>query len=85
VDDPQQPSEPVTKLLAGWGIPTGAAVALTAYGTNNHTLRVAAGDRRWSLRISQNLTSAQVQAEHRLLPSGWLPGIDAGPCGSART
>jgi Ser/Thr protein kinase RdoA (MazF antagonist) len=28
---------------------------------------VAAGDRRWSLRISQNLTSAQVQAEHRLL------------------
>jgi homoserine kinase type II len=67
VDDPKQPTEPVTKLLAHWGIPAGAAVALTGYGTNNHTLRVTAGARCWSLRISQNLTSAQVQAEHRLL------------------
>jgi Ser/Thr protein kinase RdoA (MazF antagonist) len=30
-------------------------------------LQVTAGDRRWSLRISQNLTPVQVQAEHRLL------------------
>jgi homoserine kinase type II len=42
-------------------------VALTGYGTNNHTLRVTAGARHWSLRISQNLTLAQVRAEHRLL------------------
>ncbi len=42
-------------------------MALTERGTNNRTLQVTAGDRRWSLRISQNLTLAQVQAEHRLL------------------
>jgi Ser/Thr protein kinase RdoA (MazF antagonist) len=34
---------------------------------NNRTLRVIAGDRRWFLRISQNLTAVQVRAEHRLL------------------
>ncbi len=74
VDEPEQPSEPVArlrepvaKLLARWGIPAHAAVALTERGTNNRTLQVTAGDRRWSLRISQNLTLAQVQAEHRLL------------------
>jgi homoserine kinase type II len=67
VGDLEQRSEPVAKLLARWGIPAGAAVALTECGTNNHTLQVTAGDRRWSLRISQNLTPAQVQAEHRLL------------------
>jgi len=42
-------------------------VALTERGTNNRTLQMTAGDHRWSLRISQNLTPAQVQAEHRLL------------------
>jgi homoserine kinase type II len=67
VDDPGQPTEPVTKLLACWGIPAGAAVARTGYGTNNHTVRVTAGARCWFLRISQNLTLAQVRAEHRLL------------------
>lgn len=67
MDDPEQPREPVAKLLARWGIPAGAAVALTERGTNNRTLQVTAGDRRWSLRISQNLTPAQVRAEHRLL------------------
>jgi Ser/Thr protein kinase RdoA (MazF antagonist) len=67
VDDPKQPSEPVTRLLASWGIPAGAAMAPTGYGTNNRTLRVSAGARCWFLRISQNLTLAQVQAEHRLL------------------
>jgi hypothetical protein len=66
VDDPEQPSEPVAKLLARWGIPAGAAVALAERGTNNRTLQVTA-DRRWCLRISQNLTRAQVHAEHRLL------------------
>jgi hypothetical protein len=67
VDDPAQPSETVATLLARWGIPAGAAVALTERGTNNRTLQVTAGDRRWSLRISQNLTPAQARAEHRLL------------------
>jgi homoserine kinase type II len=67
VDDPEHPSEPVAKLLARWGISAGAAVARTDRGTNNRTLQVTAGDRRWSLRISQNLTPAQVRAEHRLL------------------
>jgi Ser/Thr protein kinase RdoA (MazF antagonist) len=67
VDDLRPPSEPVRKLLARWGIRADAAVARTAYGTNNHTLQVTDGTRRWSLRISQNLTPAQVQAEHRLL------------------
>jgi Ser/Thr protein kinase RdoA (MazF antagonist) len=67
MDDLAQLSEPVAKLLARWGIPAGAAVELTEHGTNNRTLQVTAGDRRWFLRISQNQTSAQVQAEHRLL------------------
>ena len=67
MDDPEQPSEPVAKLLARWGVPVGAAVALAERGTNNRTLQVTAGDRRWVLRISQNLTPAQVRAEHRLL------------------
>jgi Ser/Thr protein kinase RdoA (MazF antagonist) len=67
MDDPAPPSEPVAELLARWGIPAGAAVAPTEHGTNNRTLQVTAGDRRWFLRISQNLTPAQVQAEHRLL------------------
>jgi Ser/Thr protein kinase RdoA (MazF antagonist) len=42
-------------------------VALTEHGTNNRTFQVTAGDHRWFLRISQNLTPAQVRAEHRLL------------------
>ena len=67
MDDPGQPSEPVAKLLARWGLPAGAAVACTEHGTNNRTLQVSVGDCRWFLRISQNLTLAQVQAEHRLL------------------
>jgi Ser/Thr protein kinase RdoA (MazF antagonist) len=67
VDDPERPSEAVARLLARWGIPAGAAVALTERGTNNRTLQVTAGDRRRSLRIGQNLTLAQVQAGHRLL------------------
>jgi homoserine kinase type II len=55
------------ELLARWGIPAGATVVPAGRGTNNRTLRVTAGDRHWFLRISQNLTAAQVEAEHRLL------------------
>jgi homoserine kinase type II len=64
VDDPGQP---VAEVLARWGIPVGAAVAPTGYGTNNRTLMVTSGHRRLALRISQNLSPAQVRAEHRLL------------------
>jgi homoserine kinase type II len=67
VDGSDQVREPVAWLLARWGIPASAALARTERGTNNRTLQVTAGDRHWSLRISQNLTTAQVQAEHRLL------------------
>jgi Ser/Thr protein kinase RdoA (MazF antagonist) len=67
VGDLGQQSDPVTKLLACWGIRASAVIARTAHGTNNHTLQVTDGTRRWSLRVSQNLTLAQVQAEHRLL------------------
>ena len=67
VGDLGRPSDPVTKLLACWGIPDGVVVARTTYGTNNHTLLVTDGTRRWSLRVSQNLTLDQVRAEHRLL------------------
>ncbi len=54
-------------LLAGWGVPGDAQVSPTAAGTNNHTFRVAAGERAWCLRISQNMSREQVLAEHRLL------------------
>ncbi len=67
MDDLAQLSEPISELLARWGVPAGAAVAPTERGTNNRTLQVTAGDRHWFLRISQNLTPAQIQAEHRLL------------------
>jgi homoserine kinase type II len=53
-------------LLAYWGIPPGARLT-AAHGTNNQTFVIRAGSARWVLRISQNLTAAQVRAEHRLL------------------
>jgi len=53
-------------LLAYWGIPCRARLT-AANGTNNRTFVVRAGSARWVLRISQNLTAAQVRAEHRLL------------------
>lgn len=65
--DPTQARGSVTTLLSRWGIPADAAVTPTGYGTNNRTFGVSTGNRRWFLRISQNLTSAQVRAEHRLL------------------
>ncbi len=57
----------LTGLLAWWGVPRDAEVTRTGRGTNNQTFAVAAGERRWALRISQNLSVAQVRAEHRLL------------------
>ncbi len=53
-------------LLACWGMPPDARIAAT-HGTNNQTFVTMAGSARWVLRISQNLTAAQVRAEHRLL------------------
>jgi homoserine kinase type II len=54
-------------LLGRWGIPSDAARRRTERGTNNTTLIISLNDARWVLRISQNLTAAQVEAEHRLL------------------
>jgi homoserine kinase type II len=56
-------------LLANWGIPPDARLTAT-HGTNNQTFVVSVDSARWVLRISQNLTAAQVRAEHRLL--AWL-------------
>jgi homoserine kinase type II len=53
-------------LVAYWGIPPWARFT-AAHGTNNQTFVVRAGSLRFVLRISQNLTAAQVRAEHRLL------------------
>jgi homoserine kinase type II len=57
----------LTSLLARWGIPADARLAVAEHGTNNRTMIVSAGNRRFVLRISQNLTAEQVRAEHRLL------------------
>jgi homoserine kinase type II len=57
----------MTELLARWGIPARAELVRAERGTNNRTFAVVLGRRRWALRISENLTAAQVHAEHRLL------------------
>lgn len=57
---------PAAGLLAYWDIPAGARLS-AMHGTNNQTFLVRSGAARWVLRISQNLTAAQVRAEHRLL------------------
>jgi homoserine kinase type II len=67
VTEPGEPGELEAGLLARWGVPADATVDVAERGTNNHTVAVTAGGRRWALRISQNLTLAQVRAEHRLL------------------
>jgi homoserine kinase type II len=54
-------------VLRRWGIPPDAAARRTERGTNNTTLLISLNDDRWVLRVSQNLTTAQVAAEHRLL------------------
>ena len=56
----------LTGLLARWGVAPDA-VWPTERGTNNRTFAVVQGGRRWALRISENLSAAQVRAEHRLL------------------
>jgi Ser/Thr protein kinase RdoA (MazF antagonist) len=55
------------ELLGRWGIPPDAEQRRPERGTNNTTLLISHNDARWVLRISQNLTGAQVAAEHRLL------------------
>jgi homoserine kinase type II len=55
------------ELLGRWGIPSDAGLSRTERGTNNTTIIISLNDARWVLRISQNLTAAQVAAEHRLL------------------
>jgi Ser/Thr protein kinase RdoA (MazF antagonist) len=72
--EPESPSF-LADLLTAWpldaGTSTGAsaatAISRPEHGTNNRTFLVTANDRRFVLRISQNLSSAQVRAEQRLL------------------
>jgi homoserine kinase type II len=59
--------EPLAELLARWDVPPDAELTPAGRGTNNQTVTVAHRGRRWAPRISQNLSTAQVQAEHRLL------------------
>lgn len=61
------PPEALTELLARWGVLPDADPAAAELGTNNQTFAVRQGDRRWALRISENLSAVQVRAEHRLL------------------
>jgi Ser/Thr protein kinase RdoA (MazF antagonist) len=58
--------EALTGLLARWGVAPDAVLP-TERGTNNRTFAVRQGDRRWALRVSQNLSAPQVRAEVRLL------------------
>ncbi len=62
-----QARQDTAALLAEWGIGPGAEVTPAARGSNNRTALVSQGDRRWVLRVSQNLSAGQVLAEHRLL------------------
>lgn len=64
------PPQDVSGLLASWGIPATAALARAERGTNNQTFLVGQDAERGILRISENLSAAQVRAEHRLL--AWL-------------
>ena len=54
-------------LLPAWGLGAHARIARADHGTNNHTFLIAAEGRRFALRISQNLSTAQVRAEQLLL------------------
>jgi homoserine kinase type II len=58
--------EALTGLLARWGVAPDAILPAER-GTNNRTFGVLQGDRRWALRVSQNLSAPQVRAEVRLL------------------
>jgi homoserine kinase type II len=65
-DVPAEPRFP-RDLLSLWGFAGDADVMPAAHGSNNQTFTVRQGGRRGVLRISQNLSAAQVRAEHRLL------------------
>jgi homoserine kinase type II len=56
-------------VLRAWRLSAdaGARLSRPEWGTNNQTFLVAQGDRRFVLRISENLSVAQVRAEQRLL------------------
>jgi homoserine kinase type II len=62
----------LAELLPAWRLSAGAGteIARAARGSNNQTFLVTQDGCRFVLRISQNLSVAQVQAEQRLL--GWL-------------
>jgi homoserine kinase type II len=57
------------EVLRAWRLSAEAGTRLSRpdWGTNNQTFLVAQGDRRFVLRISENLLVAQVRAEQRLL------------------
>jgi len=57
----------VADLIGLWGIGSDADLAPAARSSNNQTFVVTWRNQRWVLRISQNLSLAQVRAEHRLL------------------
>jgi homoserine kinase type II len=71
---PIEPEFPafLAELLPAWRLSADAdaEIARADRGSNNQTFLVARGGRRFVLRISENLSVAQAQAEHRLL--GWL-------------
>lgn len=56
-------------VLGRWQLRPGAGtrIARPEHGTNNQTFLVSCASRRFVLRISENLSLAQVQAEQRLL------------------
>jgi homoserine kinase type II len=54
-------------LAPVWGFSTDVDFVRADRGTNNQTFVLSQGGRRFALRISQNLSVAQIRAEHRLL------------------
>jgi Ser/Thr protein kinase RdoA (MazF antagonist) len=75
---PVEPAFPEfrAELLPAWRLPAdaGTEIVRSDRGTNNQTFLVAQGCRRFVLRISENLSVAQVHAEQRLLR--WLRRAD---------
>lgn len=71
---PTEPEFPplLADLLPAWqlGLDADTDIRRPEHGTNNQTFLVARASQRFVLRISENLSPAQVQAEQRLL--GWL-------------
>ncbi|MEV6153859.1 phosphotransferase [Nonomuraea sp. NPDC052129] len=58
------------RLLAAWGFPPGTTIIRAEQGTNNQTFMLRQADLRFVLQVSQSLSAAQVDAEHRILR--WL-------------